>query len=83
MKCPGQDTRYWKPGDIFEVPCPGCQKPIEFFRDEPARTCRSCGARVPNPRIDLKCLSWCQFRAQCAAGEAVPEKDPWKKPPEE
>ena len=24
MKCPGQDTRYWKPGDIFESPCPAC-----------------------------------------------------------
>jgi hypothetical protein len=22
MKCPGQDMREWKPGDIFEIICP-------------------------------------------------------------
>ena len=24
MKCPGQDSRYWKPGAIFEEKCPEC-----------------------------------------------------------
>ena len=23
FRCPGQDQRYWKPDDIFEVQCPG------------------------------------------------------------
>jgi len=26
--CPGQDTRFWRPGDIFEVPCRRCGKRI-------------------------------------------------------
>lgn len=33
MKCPGQDSRYWKEGAIFEVDCPKCGKPVEFFKD--------------------------------------------------
>ena len=24
--CPGQDQRYWKPEDIFDVLCPRCGK---------------------------------------------------------
>ena len=42
MKCPGQDSRNWKPGDIFEMACPKCGKPLEFFKDEPLRRCKSC-----------------------------------------
>lgn len=34
MKCPGQDRRYWKPGDIFDVECPQCGNGVEFFKDE-------------------------------------------------
>ena len=45
MKCPGQDMRYWKPGDIFEVPCPECGEPTEFYKDEVQRLCRRCGTR--------------------------------------
>lgn len=30
MKCPGQDMRYWKPGDIFDVSCPHCGKRIRI-----------------------------------------------------
>ena len=70
MKCPGQDTSTWKPGDIFEVPCPGCGEPIEFFRDESSRVCGSCRARVRNPRIDLECKGWCKLAEQCAGGDS-------------
>jgi hypothetical protein len=31
MKCPGQDSQYWKPGAIFETKCPKCGAEVEFF----------------------------------------------------
>jgi DNA-directed RNA polymerase subunit RPC12/RpoP len=65
FRCPGQDQRYWKPEDIFEVKCAGCGRNIEFFKDEPKLKCRSCGRVVMNPRIDLGCAEWCQFAEQC------------------
>ena len=34
MKCPGQDSRYWKPGAIFEALCPECGAGVEFFKDD-------------------------------------------------
>jgi len=80
MRCPGQDTRSWKPGDIFEVPCPGCGSMVEFYKDEAVRRCSSCGRRLPNPRIDLGCLEWCRFADQCLAGQPVEGKDPWGGP---
>ena len=65
VKCPGQDQRFWKPEDIFEVPCSGCGHTIEFFKDEPKLKCRKCGQIVVNPKIDLGCAEWCQYGDQC------------------
>lgn len=65
MKCPGQDTRYWKPSDIFEAPCPDCGTTVEFFKDDAVRKCSGCGARVANPNLDFGCASYCKFAAQC------------------
>jgi hypothetical protein len=65
VRCPGQDQRFWKPGDIFEVTCLGCGKTVEFFKDEPKLKCRSCGRSVANPRIDMGCAEWCQYAEQC------------------
>jgi len=65
VRCPGQDQRFWKPEDIFEVQCPGCGKAVEFFKDEPKLKCRSCGQIVVNPKIDLGCAEWCQYAEQC------------------
>ena len=65
MKCPGQDTRYWKPSDIFEAPCPACGKTVEFFKDDAVRRCKGCGARVTNPNLDFGCATYCKFAAQC------------------
>ena len=65
VRCPGQDQRFWKPGDIFEVKCLGCGQPIEFFKDEPKLKCRKCGRTVINPKIDLGCAEWCQYAEQC------------------
>jgi predicted HD phosphohydrolase len=72
MKCPGQETQYWKPGAIFETKCPGCGREIEFFKDEPARKCKGCGQRVVNPKMDFGCASYCKFAEQCL-GNLPPE----------
>ena len=72
MKCPGQDTRYWKPGAIFTVPCPACGRDVEFFKDEASRRCRHCGEKVINPKMDFACAAHCRFAEQCL-GELPPE----------
>ena len=74
--CPGQDTRYWRPDDIFTVPCASCGTAIEFFKDDAARRCPKCETRVSNPRLSMGCAQWCQHAKEClgydpheAAGE--------------
>jgi len=64
-RCPGQDMRYWTPRDIFDVACPDCGKAIEFWKDEPSRTCPGCGREVRNPQIDLGCAEWCKYAPEC------------------
>jgi hypothetical protein len=64
--------RFWTPDDIYEVRCPHCGNDIEFFKDEPALTCRSCRNEVRNPRIDLGCARWCRSAGECLGG--VPGK---------
>lgn len=71
MRCPGQDQRFWKPEDIFELKCSSCGEKVEFFKDEPKLKCRSCGHLVVNPRIDLGCAEWCQYAEQCVGDSAV------------
>jgi len=70
LRCPGQDQRFWKPDDIFEVACPGCGCSVEFFKDEPQMKCRRCGRRVLNPRIDFGCAEWCKHGEHCLGGFA-------------
>jgi HD superfamily phosphodiesterase len=72
MRCPGQDSRYWKPGAIFQVPCPVCDNPVEFFKDESTRLCKKCGHRMVNPKMDFGCAAYCKFAEQCL-GELPPE----------
>lgn len=72
MKCPGQDSRYWKEDAIFSVPCPACAKPVEFFRDESTRRCKNCGHKMVNPRMDFGCAAYCKYAEQCL-GELPPE----------
>ncbi|MGM0453133.1 MAG: HD domain-containing protein [Thermodesulfobacteriota bacterium] len=72
MKCPGQDSRFWKPGSIFETQCPNCSKSVEFFKDDPTRKCNHCGHRFANPKMDFGCAAYCKFADQCI-GELPPE----------
>ena len=72
MKCPGQDTRYWKEDAIFEVKCPHCGTAVEFFKDDTSRPCPGCGKRLPNPRLDFGCAAYCPYAEQCL-GALPPE----------
>lgn len=65
VRCPGQDQRYWKPEDIFDIQCPYCDHEIEFWKDEPMRFCPSCEKEIRNPKIDLGCAKWCKFADSC------------------
>ncbi len=65
MKCPGQDTQYWKPGAIFEETCPKCGGVVEFFKDDTTRKCPHCDHRFVNPHMDFGCAAYCQFAEQC------------------
>jgi hypothetical protein len=64
-KCPGQDTQFWGPRDIYSIDCPKCGKPVEFFKDDIRRRCQKCGHLFLNPKLDLGCSKWCQFAEQC------------------
>lgn len=64
MKCPGQDSRFWKPEDVFEIQCLKCGRIIEFFKDDVKRKCR-CGEEIVNPRLDFGCAQWCEYGEQC------------------
>ena len=65
MRCPGQDTRYWKPGAIFEAACPQCGLLLEFFKDDVSRICRNCGRSLRNPGLDFGCASYCKQAEKC------------------
>jgi HD superfamily phosphodiesterase len=72
MKCPGQDSRYWKYSAIYEANCPKCNQVVEFFKDDPSRKCPGCGHRFVNPEMDFGCASYCEFADQCI-GNLPPE----------
>lgn len=72
MQCPGQDNRYWDGEAVFETPCPHCGNILEFFKDDSQRSCRKCGNRILNPRIDFGCAAYCSHAEQCL-GSMPPE----------
>lgn len=72
MKCPGQDSRYWRPDAVLEAKCPKCGNEVEFFKDEATRRCKACGHRFLNPGLDFGCASYCQYAEQCI-GSLPPE----------
>lgn len=63
--CPGQDTAFWRPGDIYEITCGQCGAEVEFFKDDASRRCPGCGARVQNPKLNLGCAQWCEHAKEC------------------
>jgi DNA-directed RNA polymerase subunit RPC12/RpoP len=67
IHCPGQDLRYWKLDDIYEITCVHCGALIEFFKDDPRRLCKACGQRMLNPRNDMSCAQWCKHAKECLA----------------
>ncbi len=72
MQCPGQDNRYWDGEAVFEAPCPHCGNELEFFKDDSQRSCKKCGNKVLNPRIDFGCAAYCPHAEQCL-GSMSPE----------
>jgi len=64
-RCPGQDRRYWKPEDIFEVRCPQCGSTVELWKDEGVSRCSNCGTPVVNQRVAQGCAQWCRFAEEC------------------
>ena len=64
-RCPGQDQRFWKPEDIFEIECPSCARSVELWKDEPQVKCPHCKLMIANPKIDLGCAKWCQYATEC------------------
>ena len=68
-KCPGQDQRFWKPKDIFEINCPDCSTPIEFWKDDPQVKCPGCKKMITNPRLDISCAKWCKYAKECVGGK--------------
>jgi putative nucleotidyltransferase with HDIG domain len=67
MKCPGQDPMFWKPGDVFEIPCPKCGYGVEFLKYDVKRKCR-CGHEIVNPKINFGCAEWCPYGDTCIEG---------------
>ncbi|MCB2185714.1 MAG: zinc ribbon domain-containing protein [Deltaproteobacteria bacterium] len=65
IHCPGQDTAFWRPGDIFELACTDCGTVIEFFKDDATRRCPGCGRKVANPKLNLGCAQWCEHAKEC------------------
>ena len=65
LNCPGQSTLFWRPEDIFEMPCPHCGQSIEFFKTDVKRPCPQCGRKVLNPRMDFSCAEWCDAAEEC------------------
>lgn len=74
MKCPGQDIRYWKKEDIFEIRCPVCHNSAEFFKDDVRRRCKNCNSWVPNPKLDLGCIEWCDYAEECVGNGYLKEQ---------
>lgn len=72
-RCPGQDTQTWGFDAIYEVDCPKCGKPVEFFKDEMKHKCPYCGERVFNERMNLGCAKWCPSAASCVGPDSIKE----------
>lgn len=61
--------RFWGPSDIFDVPCPDCGEPVEFFKDDAQRKCKKCQLVIYNPRNNFGCANWCPAARECLGPE--------------
>ena len=68
--CPGQSTMFWRPEDVYELPCPHCGYSIEFFKTDLKRKCPQCDQEVLNPKANFSCAEWCKHAEECL-GPAV------------
>ena len=75
LRCPGQDQRFWKPEDIYDVVCPNCGNEIEFWKDDPYHTCSKCKKIIRNPKIDPGCTAWCSHADECLPGKLLKDED--------
>ena len=83
VMCPGQNTAFWRPGDIFDITCPNCGATVEFFKDDARRRCVGCGHIFPNPKLNEGCAKWCKFADKCLGinpelRDQLDEQDPAK-----
>jgi len=65
LGCPGQSRRFWRPEDIYDVPCPHYDYAIEFFRTDVKLKCPQCKREVLNPKVDFACAEWCRHAEVC------------------
>ncbi len=78
IRCPGQDSAFWDFSAIYDIKCPKCGQPVEFFKDEPARLCKKCGHEFVNPKMDFGCAAYCKYAEQCLGSlppELIAEKE--------
>jgi hypothetical protein len=71
VRCPGQDSQFWKPEDVRDATCPRCRLKVEVWKDDVWRTCPHCGLRFVNPNMDLACAQWCRSAEKCLGPEFV------------
>ena len=69
-KCPGQNTMFWRPDDIYDVSCPNCDYAVEFFKTDVKRACPHCSQKILNPKMNFACAEWCDMAEECL-GPAV------------
>ncbi len=69
---------FWDFSAIYDIKCPKCGEPVEFFKDEPARMCKKCGHEFVNPKMDFGCAAYCKYAEQCLGSlppELIAEKE--------
>lgn len=73
-KCPGQDTRNWKAGDIYELECSSCGNSVEFFKTDRFLICPKCKKPIINDKLDLGCAEWCSNSSMCTGLQTLAGK---------
>jgi predicted RNA-binding Zn-ribbon protein involved in translation (DUF1610 family) len=70
------NPRHFTPADVRDHPCPTCDAPIEFWKDDVKRSCPVCGQTLFNPSIGSTCLAWCAKAEECLGNMDITE---WKR----